>query len=280
MSLLSSPAEVRGIILDFCFPPPQTYVQIVPYRTSLPACSCWLNLPLALYLPLLVKLRRLDFTHIIRGPTLHHSFRPEYGSKHDDDYERFPIIMRFAERVRLVGAHPIRSCGRDIGAQERFLEPGRKCALRVLEVQPRAWLKVMLVGVMINYLGALTTHPDVAERLEVRLARNADDPPVSDEEVRAHLREYQVQQETTPTFADPSADPCRGSATIGTPPSAGIRQRPRPPIWVDSLASLEEQGGEVKPNADMEKIEVWLKRFQDVEDVKQRSDLRGPLNGV
>ncbi|KAJ7809184.1 hypothetical protein B0H14DRAFT_2849331, partial [Mycena olivaceomarginata] len=259
MSLLSSPAEVRGIILDFCFPLPQTYVQIVPYRTCLPACR--LNLPLALYLvcklitselePLPAKLRRLDLTYIIRGPTLHHGFRPEYGSKHDDDYERFPITMRFAERVRLVGAGPIRSCGRDIGAQERFLEPGRKCALRVLEVQPRAWPKVMLVGVMLNYLGALTTHPDVAERLEVRLVRDAEDPLVSDEEVRAHLREYQVQQEAR---------------------AAGLR----PPIWVD-LASLEGQGGEIKPNADMEKIEVWLKRFQDVEDVKQRSDLRGPL---
>lgn len=90
----------------------------------------------------------------------------------------------------------------------------------------------------------------------MRLVWDADHPLVSDEEVRAHLREYSgaAQQEAR---------------------AAG----PRPPIWVD-LASLEGHGGEVKPNAHMEKIEVWLKRFQDVEDGKQRSDLRGPLNGV
>ncbi|KAJ6470516.1 hypothetical protein C8R45DRAFT_424775 [Mycena sanguinolenta] len=78
MSLLRIPPEVRGIIFNLCFPPPQTYVQIIPYGISLPACR--LNLPLALYrvcklitselTPLPVKLRRLDFIYINRGPPL------------------------------------------------------------------------------------------------------------------------------------------------------------------------------------------------------------------
>jgi hypothetical protein len=256
MSLLSSPPEVRGIIFDFCFPPPQTYVQIIPYRTSLPACR--LDLPLALYLvckliaselgPLPAKLRRLDFTYIIRGPSLHNGWRPEYGDKHDDDYHHFPSTMRFAERVRLIGAGPIRSRGRGLGSASRFLEPGPQCALKVLEVQPRAWSKSFLVFILLRHLGALTTHPDVAGRLEVRLIRDADDPLVPDEEVRAELRAYQARKE------------------------AG---RLEGPISVD-LAALEEQGRE--GNVDMEKIEVWLKKFQDVEDVNQRSDRKGPLN--
>jgi hypothetical protein len=180
MSLLSSPPEVRGIIFDFCFPPPQTYVQIVPYRTSLPACR--LNLPLSLYLvcklitselePLPAKLRRLDVTYIIRGPSLHNGWRPEYGNKYDDDYDHFPSIMRFAERVRLVGAGPIRSRGRGLGSASRFLKPGSQCALKVLEVQLRVWSKVMVGQVMLNYLRGLTTHPDVAGRLEMRLIRD------------------------------------------------------------------------------------------------------------
>ncbi|KAJ7766287.1 hypothetical protein B0H14DRAFT_2969749 [Mycena olivaceomarginata] len=145
--------------------------------------------------------------------------------------------MRFAERVRLIGAGPIRSRGRGLGSASRFLEPSPQCALKVLEVQPRAWSKSFLVFILLRHLGAMTTHPDVAGRLEVRLIRDADDPLVPDEEVRAGLR-------------------------------AG-------PISVD-LAALEEQSRE--GNVDMEKIEVWLKKFQDVEDVNQRSDRKGPLN--
>ncbi|KAJ7342539.1 hypothetical protein DFH08DRAFT_874487 [Mycena albidolilacea] len=258
MSLLRSPPEVRGIIFDFCFPPPQTYVQIVPYRTSLPACR--LNLPLALYLvcklitselePLPAKLRRLDFTYIIRGSSLHNGWRPEYGNKYDDDHAHFPSIMRFAERVRLVGAGPISSRGRGLGSPSRFLKPGPQCALKVLEVQPRAWSKTFLVLILLRHLGDLTTHPDVAGRLEVRLIRDADDPLVPDEDVRARLRAYHARKE------------------------AGELEGP---IFVN-LAALEEQGREGKPNVDMEKIKVWLKKFQDVEDANQRLDLKGPLN--
>ncbi|KAJ7342534.1 hypothetical protein DFH08DRAFT_811617 [Mycena albidolilacea] len=241
MSLrLSSPPEVRGIIFDFCFPAPQTYVQIVPYRTSLPACR--LNLPLALYLvcqlitselgPLPAKLRRLDFTYIIRGPSLYPARRPKDGGKHDDDYDHFPSIMRFAERVRLVGAGPLNSRGHSRASAPRLLQPGPRCALKVLEVQPRVWSKVGVGQVMLNYLRGLTTHPDVAGRLEMRLIRDANDPLGPDEEVKAVLQVFQALQ--------PSFD----------------------------LAEWEGREGE--PNVDMEKIEAWLKRFQDVEDVNQR----------
>ncbi|KAJ7191366.1 hypothetical protein B0H12DRAFT_1305449 [Mycena haematopus] len=258
MSLLHIPPEVRGIILNFCFPPTQTYVQIIPYRTSLPACR--LNLPLALYRvcklitselePLPAKLRRLDFTYIIRGPSLHNGWRHEYGDKHDDDYDHFPFIMRFAERVRLVGAGPICSRGRSLGSAVRFLRPGPECALKVLEVQPCAWSKDFLVLVMLKNLGPLTTHPDVATRLEVRLVRDAADPLVDDEEVKAVLRRYQAQRE------------------------GGEREGP---IWVN-LAELEmsHEG----TTTDFGQIEAWLKKFQDVKIMKHRSEWRGPLNGA
>ncbi|KAJ7809178.1 hypothetical protein B0H14DRAFT_3760051 [Mycena olivaceomarginata] len=242
----SSPPEVRGIIFNFCFPPPQNYVQIVPYRTSFPACR--LNLPLALYLvcklitselgPLPAKLRRLDLTYIIHGPSLYPGWRPEHGGK-DDDYDHFPSIMRFAERVRLVGAGPLNSRGHLLVSVPRLLQPGPQCALKVLEVQPRVWSKVVVGQVMLNYLRGLTTHPDVAGRLEVRLIRDADDPLGPDEEVKAVLQAFQARM--------PSFD----------------------------LAKWEGREGE--PNVDMEKIEAWLKRFQDVEDVNQRSDFKGPL---
>jgi hypothetical protein len=37
-SQYTSPPEIHNIILNLYFPPPRTYVKIVPYRTSLPAC--------------------------------------------------------------------------------------------------------------------------------------------------------------------------------------------------------------------------------------------------
>ncbi|KAJ7785320.1 hypothetical protein DFH07DRAFT_1054643 [Mycena maculata] len=258
MSLLSIPPEIRGIIFDFSFPPPQTFVQIIPYIASLPACH--LDLPLALYTvcklitaelgPLPAKLRRLDLTYVIRGAALLGVWRPEYGEKEDTDRARFPRIMRFAERVRLVGPGPILSRGRSLASPMRILTPGPECALRVLEVQPRAWRRWFLARVMMSSLGPLTTHPDVAARLEVRLIRDTDDPLEDLSAVKARLREYQARKE---------AGEVEG------------------PIWVD-LAELDEVKV-VKTN--IRRIEVWLDRFQAVrgEDVKQRADMRGPLGG-
>ncbi|KAJ6562553.1 hypothetical protein B0H19DRAFT_1144940 [Mycena capillaripes] len=259
MSLLSIPPELRAIIYELCFPPAQTYVQIIPYCTSLPACR--LNLPVALYRicklltselePLPAKLRRLDFTYIIRGVVLHGFWRPEYGSKHDDDLDHFSFIMRFAERVRLVGAGPTRSRGRALSSGSRFLVPGSECALKVLEIQPRVWRKWFLARVMLENLGSLTTHPDVATRLNLRLIRDADDPLEDVEQVKAELRKYQAQKE---------------------------EHGGEGPIWVH-LADLEGPDKEVKTN--LRKIEAWLRRFQDVKgaDMKQRLDKRGPLGG-
>ncbi|KAJ6460836.1 hypothetical protein C8R47DRAFT_1242147 [Mycena vitilis] len=257
MHLLEIPPELRGLIYDLCFPPPQTYVQIVPYRTSLPACR--LHLPVALYLvcklitselePLPAKLRRLEFTYIIRGAVLQRGWRPEYGPKQDDDREHFPFIMRFAERVRLIGAGPARSRGRSLSSPTRVLVPGPECALKVLEIQPRAWRKWFLASILLTSLGPLTTHPDVAARLQLRLIRDTADPLEDVAQLKADLREYQADKE---------------------------RDGGEGPIWVD-LADLDGPEKEVKTN--LRKIEAWMKRFEAVRgaDLRQRLEKKGPL---
>ncbi|KAK7044438.1 hypothetical protein R3P38DRAFT_3388809 [Favolaschia claudopus] len=256
-TLLSIPPEVRGLILDFCFPPPQAYIQIVPYRTTLAACR--LNLPVELYRvcklihselePLPAKLRRLDLTYIIRGPLLPGYWRPEYGVKHPDDRENFPFIMRYAERVRLVGAGPVSSRGRGLSSPSRILKPGPECALKVLEVQPRCWRRWSVARVMLNHLGPLTTHPEVAERLEVHLIRDPHDPFVDNEEIKTYLRNYEARR---------------------------VAEEWEGPIWID-VAALDEPVKE--PRTNFRKIETWLKRFQDVKDKKHRMDKKGPLGG-
>ncbi|KAJ7494430.1 hypothetical protein B0H11DRAFT_936348 [Mycena galericulata] len=255
--LLALPPELRLIIYNFCFPPAQTPVQIVPYRASLPACR--LNLPLPLYLvckqihselpPLPEKLRRLDLTYIIRGPVLGGGQRPEYGSRHDDDHERFVTIMRFAERVRLVGPPPVHSSGRSIQSPYRVLRPGAECALRILEVQPRRWPLSALVATMLHQLGPLTTHPDVAARLEVRLIRDPDDLIQSDEEVKDILRKYKE-------FKD------RGG-------EGPIR------VHLDSL----DRPVQAVESRTLDEMEVWLTKFQNVTGsaVMHRAQPKGPL---
>ncbi|KAJ6470519.1 hypothetical protein C8R45DRAFT_1015858, partial [Mycena sanguinolenta] len=248
MPLLRVPPEVRGIIFEFCFPSPQTYVQIVPYRISLPACR--LNLPVALYrvcklitseLPqLLVKLRRLDLTYIIQGRVLESGWRPENDRRPDDDYNHFATIMRFAERVRLVGAGPFRSIGGPMSTQSPVLVPGQECALKVLEVQPRTWSTHRLADVMLH-LSQFTTHPGVVADLEVRLIRDTNDALGDDEEIKTVLREYQARKE-------------RGTV--------------RTHFYVD-LAELDRTH---EIETDLGKIERWLRRFQDTKDVAYRSN--------
>ncbi|KAJ7136629.1 hypothetical protein C8R44DRAFT_767519 [Mycena epipterygia] len=257
--LLGVPPELRSIIFDFCFPPAHTPVQIIPYRTSLPACR--LNLPVTLYStcklitselePLPAKLRRLDFTYIIQGVLIDGGWRPEYGSKQDDDPGHFQFIMRFAERVRLVGAGPTWSRGRWLSSPSRVLYPGRECALRVLEVQPRTWRKWLLSKVMLINLGPLTTHPDVAARLEVRLIRDPDDVLEDVDKIKADLRAYQARM--------------------------GVNEL-HGPIWVD-LEDLDKPKTTVKTN--IRRIEAWLKKFQNVKgaDMVHRLQETGPLGG-
>ncbi|KAJ7176306.1 hypothetical protein C8R43DRAFT_557026 [Mycena crocata] len=259
MALLLLPPELRVLIYDLCFPPRQTNVQIIPYHTSAPACR--LNLPLALYLvcklisselgPLPTKLRRLDLTYIIRGPVLGRGWRPEYGSKTDDDPDHFPLIMRFAERVRLVGSGPVSSSGRSLSSAMRILRPGPECALKILEVQPLTWRKWAVADIMLSNLAPVTTHPDVAERLQVRLIRDTVHPLEDVEDVKERLRKYQAYREEN-----------GGEG----------------PIWVN-LPDLEGPAREVKTN--IRKIEAWLKRFEAVrgEDMVHRSQKKGPLGG-
>ncbi|KAJ7176307.1 hypothetical protein C8R43DRAFT_557042 [Mycena crocata] len=259
MALLLLPPELRALIYDFCFPPSQTNVQIIPYHTSAPACR--LNLPLALYLvcklisselePVPTKLRRLDLTYIIRGPVLGPGWRPEYGSKTDDDPDHFPLIMHFAERVRLVGSGPTFSRGRSLSSPVRILRPGPECALKILEVQPLRWRKWAVARIMLSNLAPVTTHPDVAERLQVRLIRDTVDPLEDVEDLKARLREYQARKEK------------KGG---GGPTRV-------------YLYDLEGPAREVETN--IRKIEKWLKRFEAMrgDDMVYRSQKNGPLGG-
>lgn len=189
MNLLSLPIEVRVRIYDFCFPPLYARVQLIPCRTSDPICH--LNLPLSLYLvcklihdelpPLASKLRSLDLLYVIQGAFIGPYARPKNGPRTDDDpkLQHFQKILRFAERIRLVGEGPSNAMangqkrpGRSISCASRRLVAGPDCGLRVLEVQPLQWPKRLVVRTVMSCLGLLTTHPDVAERLEVRLIRD------------------------------------------------------------------------------------------------------------
>lgn len=113
LSLLELAPEIRILIYDFCFPPPRTRFQLVPYHPSIEACK--LNLPLSAYsicktiyheLPLLsIKLRSLDLLYIIHGTCLEHWSQHESQSLSSSDptIERLRMcrFLRFAERVRL-----------------------------------------------------------------------------------------------------------------------------------------------------------------------------------
>ncbi|MCJ1361090.1 hypothetical protein MMC16_000187 [Acarospora aff. strigata] len=182
MNLLSLPPEVRSRIYDFCFPPPQTRVELLPYRAASP--RCYLNLPLSLYLvckfiyfelPLLsTKLRSLDFLYIVRGIVIWGCtfFEHRYEQNEDVDFAHFRKVMQFAERVRLVGDRRHKKSSWADQRAKTKLGVGPECALRVLEVQPLVWPKRFVTGTIRIGLGQLTTHPDVAKRLEIHLIRD------------------------------------------------------------------------------------------------------------
>ena len=152
MSLLGLPIELRLQIYDFCFPPPGTSVQVVPYMACL--SSCRLNLPLHLYLVcktiyaelphLKSKLRQLDFI-FLAVPT---PFTGELRAK-DNALAR---TLQYTERLRVTGA-----------------EPPEQCAVKVLELQPAHW-SVPWVKEMLALCWPILSHRDMMG-LEVILTR-------------------------------------------------------------------------------------------------------------
>ncbi|KAJ6470472.1 hypothetical protein C8R45DRAFT_424357 [Mycena sanguinolenta] len=156
--------------------------------------------------------------------------------------------MRFAERVRLVGVGPFRSIGDTMGTPTPILVPGRECALKVLEIQPRTWSTQHLADVMLHRLSQLTTHPDVAADLEVRLVRDNNDALGDDEEIKTVLREYQACNE---------------------------RDRVRADFYVD-LAELDSTHEEIE--TDFEKIEGWLSRFVGFDPIPPGRMAKGRQN--
>lgn len=101
--------------------------------------------------------------------------------------------MRFAERIRVVGEGRPKTDRRALSSAMRVLRSGSECALTVLEVQPITWQTRMLGRVLVGCLRPLTTHPDVAERLEICLIRDdeGEGPNNSLDETAAWLKRYQ-----------------------------------------------------------------------------------------
>lgn len=170
-SLTNLPAEVRLQIYDHCFPPNRARIQLLPYWVHVPECR--LNLPLSLYLvcrsiyaelPLLsTKFRSLDNLYIIEGDSL-------WGvppRDHDPHLRRFQTLVKFTERMRLVGGHHWHTSGRI----PRLLLPGRECAIRLLEVEPLMWSWEILQSAIHSCLLTLLAHPDVTRRLEISVIR-------------------------------------------------------------------------------------------------------------
>lgn len=213
-NLLNLPCELRTRIYHYCFPPPHSHIQLIPYRSSSPTCH--LNLPLSLYLvckaisaelpPLPAQVRKLDFVFIIQGSAIGRAARPDDEPRADDDLDlrHFHAVLAFAERIRLVGAGAAKAKGktgaaaggRSIQSASRRLTAGDRCALKILEVQPRSWNKRVVTHTILSCLGPVAVHPDVAERLEVRWIGDEEDEDEagSDErndDVKDWLKRYQ-----------------------------------------------------------------------------------------
>lgn len=165
MGLLKLPSELRLRIYDFCFPPPGTSVQVVPYIAS--SSSCHLKLPLNLYLvcktiytelPILKsKLRQLDFTFlVVLSP-------PIGGLKAEDN----PLArtLRYAERLRVVGTEWLSQT-----FPPRMLFPGSDCAVKVVELQPANWSLPSVIKI-IELCWPILSHRDVMGKLEIILIK-------------------------------------------------------------------------------------------------------------
>lgn len=173
-NLINLPPEVRLQIYDHCFPPAGARIQLLPFWAHFPECH--LNLPSSLYLvckaiyaelPLLSsKLRSLDNLYIIEGDCLF-----DVPARDDDPHlRRFQTIVKFAERMRLVGEHHYHTSA----ATLRLLLPGRNCAIKMLEVEPLTWSWEILQRVIHSCLLTLLAHPDVTRRLEISVIRTRD----------------------------------------------------------------------------------------------------------
>lgn len=154
--ILMLPTELRLRIYEFCFPPSNRQVQLIPYYSNAPRCH--LNLPRNIYLvcrqfyhelaPLDVKLRSLDYTFIIRteyiiGLPPNYFFgdiaNNDHGTDDDRELKHFTAILRFAERIRLIcsGVDIFtmdEPCTRSKLSSQRLLT---RCALRILEIEIR-----------------------------------------------------------------------------------------------------------------------------------------------
>ena len=189
--MLELPPEIRTLIYDFCFPPPGTLFQLIPYHNSIQACK--LNLPLSAYLVcktiyhelprLSIKLRSLDLLYIIHGTCLDHWSQHESQSISSSDpavdRRRLYRFLRFAERVRLFWKPFSRESWwtKDwctvtfrTPAWIRHLPAKSRCALRVLEVDISAvdkWDTETLRNHVWPLLRAIIIPPTVP-RLEIR----------------------------------------------------------------------------------------------------------------
>lgn len=173
-TFLNLPPEIRIQIYGHCFPPARTRIQLIPYWAHFTECQ--LNLPLSLYLvcksiyaelPLLSnKLRSLDNLYIVEGDCV-------WGDPprdHDPYLHRFQTIVKYTERMRLVGGHSWETKGRI----PRLLIPGQECAIRLLEVEPLHWSWGILQNVIHSCFLTLLAHPDVTRRLEISVIRATD----------------------------------------------------------------------------------------------------------
>lgn len=162
MSLLKLPIELRLRIYDFCFPPPGTNVQVVPYIAS--SSSCHLNLPLHLYLvcktiytelPLLKsKFHQLDFTFLA-------ALTPSTEAE-DNALAR---TLQYAERLRVVVTEWPRQ-----PFPPKKLFPGSDCAVKVVELQPVNWSLPMVIHIL-ELCWPILSHSDVKGKLEIILIR-------------------------------------------------------------------------------------------------------------
>lgn len=117
--ILTLPTELRLRIYEFCFPPSNIQIQLIPYYANAPHCH--LNLPLNIYLvcrqfyhelpSLTAKLQSLNFTFIIRTeyiiglpPTYYFGdiANNDHGADDDRELQHFIKILRIAQRVRLI----------------------------------------------------------------------------------------------------------------------------------------------------------------------------------
>lgn len=184
MHLLCLPRELRDLIYRFSFPLPNTRVQLFPYDVALSVCR--LHLPLSLYLvckqiqaempSLSVTLRSLDPLYTIECYKIEDQYHMQVPP--DDEHTLLHLCKRLshAERIRLVGSAliTINSEGKRMVSILKPIVSGYQCALRILEIEPVGWDHIGTAQTLIRCFTALTAHPDVSDRLDIRLIRDIE----------------------------------------------------------------------------------------------------------